>query len=74
MRKIRLEIDDLVVETIDTVAAPRHGGTVRGNSAHECDTRGYNPTCDWFASCAVDMECEATGVEYSCRPGVTDCL
>jgi hypothetical protein len=75
MRKIRLKIDELVVESMDTVAAPPRGGTVRAMMSGDggaCYTLGVDPTCAHFASCDVHVECEGTVVNPSC-PNVTGC-
>jgi len=75
MRKIRLEPGDLVVEGFPTSHA---GGAMRGTVAArvsgdaECATLGLVPTCAFYASCDVRVECEGTVVNDTC-PNVGDC-
>jgi hypothetical protein len=68
MRKIRLKIDELVVESMDTVAVPPRGGTVRGMvSGGECDTLALVQTCGFYGSCDVGADCDGTAVNDTCR-------
>jgi hypothetical protein len=74
MRKIRLDVGDLIVEGFST---SRAGGGARGTvagmvTASECATLGWDPTCAFFASCDVRAECDATVVESTC-PNVGGC-
>jgi hypothetical protein len=73
MRKIRLKVQELAVESFDVPArgaAPR--GTVRGMSdAEACATR-WGFTCAGYGSCDPWMECEGTLVDNTC-PGMNDC-
>ncbi len=71
MRKIRLKIDELVVESMETAVAFRRGGTVRGMSDQNCYTLRFDPTCAFYASCDVAADCDGTAVENTCR--VNDC-
>jgi hypothetical protein len=72
MRKLRLEIEDLKVESFDAGAAEARKGTVRGRISIHCDpsspdTCDGGQTCDGGLSCAGG--CGASGVNtcgYSC--------
>ena len=76
MRKIHLDVDDLVVEGFST---SRAGGEARGTVAGmvtgdpaDCATLQFDPTCAFYASCDVRAECDATVVESTC-PNVGEC-
>ena len=45
MKKLRLEVDDLKVETFDAGKAPHHLGTVRGAA--------YTPACNSIQICTA---------------------
>lgn len=52
MRKLKLDLDQLVVDSFSTQVRPKRGGTVRGQACTcytQCDTCPGCPTCD--ASC-----------------------
>jgi hypothetical protein len=78
MRKLKLAIDDLAVESFDTSAADRGKGTVRGHDNHETrlSCRGDNScletgcdTCDNsldYCTCRCSYDCTA-----ECPPAPT---
>lgn len=59
MNKLRLQLDDLTVESFDTVAAPREKGTVFGEQC-TCDTACTCPGCP-----TCPDTCQHT-CEYTC--------
>lgn len=75
MRKLRLELDELAVESFATQAAPREGpGTVRG---HDLTTNRTDPvpidrkTLESVVTCPVDV-CRIETV-YTCPTGCPTC-
>lgn len=76
MKKIRLELDELAVETFEpaaTDAASR--GTVKGAESGDgwnCVTRYGEWTCDGYFTCDRWIECPGTWVDNTCL-GVNNC-
>jgi hypothetical protein len=60
MKKLNLDLDQLVVESFSTAAARRAGGTVRGNDLS--DTTCYQRICD----CPTGFTCLTDCNQYSC--------
>ena len=74
MRKIRLEVEELEVESFAAETALADRGTVRAAMSGDipCETQYGNYTCDGWYSCDRWVECDATFVEPTC-PHVGDC-
>lgn len=72
MRKIRLDLEALDVETFAASEAPGARGTVRAHSDAGCTFFG-GWTCHGFGSCDPNLECLATRVDASC-PAQTLCF
>jgi len=72
MRKIRLDVEELEVESFAAEPAPAERGTVRAMSGYPCETAYGNWTCDGYYSCDRWVECFATIVDNTC-PGVGSC-
>lgn len=75
MKKLRLEMDALRVETFAIDSAPVGKGTVQGHATLACtrpvqcgDSEGV--TCDGRVSCGGEVTCNA---EYTCALSCTDC-
>lgn len=68
MRKLRLDVDGLAVESFATAAEPRGAGTVRGAEATEVCSAGpvtCHPTYDPCDTCATSC---AGGPWCDCLP------
>ncbi len=74
MKKLKLAIDELAVESFDTSAVDRGEGTVRGHDNHETrlSCRGDNSCletgCDTCDNSLDYCTCRCT---YECYPGPT---
>jgi hypothetical protein len=69
MKKLRLDVDALVVETFDTAHRAARGGTVRANEQVACPQCCCCPCC-----CTCDATCANTcddatclSCEYTCQ-------
>ena len=49
MRKLKMDLDALLVESFDTAREPAERGTVQGHFSLRCDT--VNATCDGGNTC-----------------------
>ena len=72
MRKIRLDVEELEVESFAAEGEPEQRGTVHAMSDYPCETAYGNYTCDGYYSCDRWVECFPTFVENTC-PGVGTC-
>ena len=74
MRKIRLDVEALEVESFAADVEPDARGTVRAAMSGDfpCETQYGNFTCDGWYSCDRWVECNATWVEATC-PHVGEC-
>ena len=77
MRKLRLELEELTVESFDTDGASRSTGTVHahapetwGCDSSECDTywscEGGASRCDWLCSNTMELSCSCPADSCSC--------
>jgi hypothetical protein len=56
MRKLKLQVEALVVESFSTQAAAVHGGTVLGHSGASCNTQDLE-TCANYNTCGGGESC-----------------
>lgn len=73
MKKLKLDMDALQVDTFTTADSGTGRGTVRGHvtllhCSTQCDTEGN--TCDGGHTCNAEFSCNG---EYSCALSCTDC-
>lgn len=71
MRKMRLQLDALVVESFPTAGMSQARGTVRGHASLYWEDCYESETCDgagWPCE-ATDQSCGGTCYEYTCHPG-----
>jgi hypothetical protein len=67
MRKLRLAIDDLRVESFDTMRAAEEKGTVFGVQAtYWGEASCYDPTCVGFNTCTCGESCGGTCLDETC--------
>lgn len=67
MRKLRLAIDELRVESFDTIRAAEEKGTVFGVQAtYFGEPSCYDPTCVGFNTCTCGDSCEGTCGDETC--------
>jgi hypothetical protein len=74
MRKLRLQLDDLQVDTFQTTAPERPKGTVFGEQCTcytNCTCPGC-PTCDASCNGTCDASCNGTCYENTCACGTYD--
>ena len=78
MRKLKLQIDDLAIESFATVTVARDEGTVVGHA-----TQGNKDTCDpavgscFGYTCYETCQCGETKVDtcnFTCDPAVGTCF
>lgn len=71
MRKIRLDVETLSVETFETAAAAEERGTVlaRADTVKTCDTGSYIDNCPSALGCSYALPCETYGdtCKFPCR-------
>jgi hypothetical protein len=71
MRKLRLELDSLAVESFTAVDAPAERGTVRGHVSlywEDCDASQTCAGAGWPCD-PTDQSCAGTCFENTCHPG-----
>ncbi|HEX2205451.1 MAG TPA: hypothetical protein VHG91_19225 [Longimicrobium sp.] len=67
MKKLRMDVDGLSVESFDTKEEKPQQGTVQ---AHECYTPGAGGyTCDWRANTCRWDSCDGVCSTYFCTGG-----
>lgn len=77
MKKLKLQIDELAIESFETAAVTANEGTVVGHA-----TQGRNYTCDPAVGTCFGYTCyETCGMEtkgdtclYTCDPAVGTCF
>lgn len=75
MRKLRLQIEELAVESFSTSAAPSAQGTVLAHSGASCNTADQVTCANYqFATCGGNDTCnQRCTAEIACS-GVAECL
>jgi hypothetical protein len=71
MRKMRLQVDALRVESFDTAAASPERGTVHGHASlywEDCYESETCPGAGWPCD-PTDQSCGGTCYEFTCHPG-----
>ena len=74
MRKLKLELDALEVQSFETASAPKESGTVHGRVAtHTCDlqcAKTPDGTCNGAMTCSLwESCCESNCGYYTCAYG-----
>jgi hypothetical protein len=76
VKKVKLNIDDLVVESFDaTVAGRGWRGTILGQATNTCDPCGPDTetNCNATADPECSAECGTDGGQPTCSPYMTGC-
>ena len=71
MRKMRLQVDALLVESFDTAAMSGARGTVRGHASlywEDCYESETCPGAGWPCG-QTEQSCGGTCYEFTCHPG-----